>query len=57
MPFDKERPFKNLGIRIVSQNVKKPPQGSSLSVEDIELSLREYSGINGIQQILKPVSL
>jgi hypothetical protein len=37
--------------------VKNPPQGSSLSVEDVELSLREYSGINGIQQILKPVSL
>jgi 3',5'-cyclic AMP phosphodiesterase CpdA len=57
MPFDKDHPFKNLGIRIVSHNVKKPPEGSSLSVEDVELSLREYSGINGIQQILKPISL
>jgi hypothetical protein len=56
--FDKERPFKNLGLRIVSQ---KPGQAvaavNSLSIEDVELSLREYGGVNGVQQILKPVSL
>ncbi len=52
--FDKEHPFKNLGIRIVQQNPKQPPNVSSLSIEDVELSLREYGGVNGVQQILKP---
>ena len=50
LPFDKEQPFKNLGIRVVQAD--GPP---ALSVNDVELTLREYSGINGIQQISKPI--
>jgi len=57
IPFDKDHPFKNLGIRVVNNEVEKRSRTSSLSVKDIELTLREYSGINGIQQLLKPVSL
>jgi 3',5'-cyclic AMP phosphodiesterase CpdA len=51
-PFDKEQPFKNLGIRVVSAAPKRP-----LGVQDVELTLREYSGLNGIQQILKSPKL
>jgi len=47
-PFDKEHPFKNLGIRVVEE---KP--GATLAVKDVELTLREYSGINGIQQLIR----
>jgi 3',5'-cyclic AMP phosphodiesterase CpdA len=47
-PFDKDQPFRNLGLRIVNE-----PDSRVLSVQDVELTLREYSGINGVQQILR----
>jgi hypothetical protein len=47
--FDKDRPFQNLGLR----EVGVPRSGGELKVSDVELSLREYSGVNGIQQLLK----
>lgn len=53
MPFDKEHPFKNLGIRTVSFNGQPKPGSSSLSVEDVELTAREFRGINGVQQFLR----
>lgn len=53
LPFDKDHPFKNLGIRTVSFNDKPQPESSSLSVEDIELTAREFRGINGVQQLLR----
>lgn len=52
--FDKDHPFRNLGIRLVAENQPSP---GSLSVSDVELSLREFSAINGIQQILKTPKL
>jgi len=51
-PFDKDQPFKRLGIRVLSAAPKQP-----LAVQDVELTLREYSGLNGIQQILKTPTL
>lgn len=52
VPFDKEHPFKNLGIREVS--VKgKAASSATLSIQDVELTAREFRGINGIQQILR----
>jgi len=53
LPFDKDHPFKNLGIRNVSFNGKQQPNAASLSVEDIELTAREFHGINGVQQLLR----
>lgn len=53
LPFDKDHPFKNLGIRTVSFNGKAQPGSHSLSVEDIELTAREFRGINGVQQLLR----
>jgi len=52
MAFDKEHPFKNLGIRILRENGKSSST-APLEVEDVEVSLSEFSGINGMQQILK----
>lgn len=52
LPFDKEKPFHDLGIRTVEAQPRKP-----LAVHDIELSLREFSGLNGIQQWLKTPSV
>ncbi|HET7183311.1 MAG TPA: metallophosphoesterase [Terriglobales bacterium] len=51
-PFDKDAPFKNLGIRVVNAAPKQP-----ITVRDVELTLREYSGLNGIQQVLKNPTL
>ena len=51
-PFDKEQPFKHLGIRIANTAPKQ-----SIAVQDVELTLREFSGLNGIQQMLKSPEL
>ena len=51
-PFDKDNPFKNLGIRVVNET-----GAGALSVTDVELTLREYSGINGVQQVLREPGL
>jgi 3',5'-cyclic AMP phosphodiesterase CpdA len=53
LPFDKDHPFKNLGIRTVAFNGKPLPGATSLSIEDVELTAREFRGINGIQQFLR----
>jgi len=57
MPFDKEHPFKNLGIRTVSFNGQTPPSSTPVSVEDIELTSREFREINGAQQLLRNFEL
>jgi hypothetical protein len=57
IPFDKEQPFKNLGLRTVSVNGKHKPDAQSISISDVELTAREFYGINGIQQLLKHPNL
>src|SRR5262252_491456 len=47
LPFDNARPFQNLGVRTVTEAAGHP------QVHEVELTLREYSGTVGIQQILK----
>jgi hypothetical protein len=49
IPFDKTQPFRNLGIREVQGNGAR----HTLSVNDVELTSRELSGTEGVQQILK----
>jgi len=56
LPFDKDHPFRNLGIRVVSEKGYRAAPGS-LTVQDVELRLREFSGINGVQQLIKNPSL
>jgi len=56
LPFDKNAPFHNLGIRLVSENSGKSA-ASSLEIQDVELSVREFMGVNGIQQMLKDPSI
>jgi len=55
--FDKDQPFKNLGIRLVHENFAGKPLVNTVNVEDVELTTREYMGINGINQILRNPSL
>ena len=49
LPFDKTQPFRNLGIREITGNGAR----RTLSVNDVELTSRELSGTEGVQQILK----
>jgi predicted phosphodiesterase len=53
LPFDKDAPFKNLGIRLVHESFSGKPQTNSIGIEDVELTAREFSGINGVQQLLR----
>jgi 3',5'-cyclic AMP phosphodiesterase CpdA len=48
VPFDPAKPFQNLGLRRVSE---RPP--ARPAVEPVELTLREYAGTVGIQQLLR----
>jgi 3',5'-cyclic AMP phosphodiesterase CpdA len=56
-PFDKDQPFKNLGIRVVQEDFSGKPQMNSISVKNVELTAREFSGTNGIHQLLKEPNL
>ncbi|HET7752527.1 MAG TPA: metallophosphoesterase [Anaeromyxobacteraceae bacterium] len=57
LPFDAEHPFHNLGLRVVHAAPGAPPSSVSLGVQDVELTLREHSGTEGFQQLLRPTSL
>ena len=51
VPFDKEHPFQNVGLRQIQETdpVRRPP-----SVTEVGLQLQD-DGINGMQQMLKPI--
>ena len=55
-PFAKEHPFANLGIREIAAG-KSGLEVKSLEVSDVQMSLREYHGVNGIQQLIKNADL
>jgi hypothetical protein len=47
LPFDSAKPFQNLGLRTVTEASGRP------KVNEVELTLREFSGTVGVQQLLK----
>ena len=51
IPFDPKKPFQNLGLRAIGE----PGAAGKFSprIQEVELTLREYSGTVGIQQLLK----
>jgi 3',5'-cyclic AMP phosphodiesterase CpdA len=54
IPFDKEQPFKNLGLRLVDQAPERAVGVDRVSVKDVELAMNEFSGTEGFAQLLKP---
>ena len=52
--FDPERPFRNLGLRLVSADGRS---GAPLGLEDIELTMREFSGTEGFNQLARSSTL
>ena len=57
LPFDPANPFKNLGARVVDVGGRGSPGAAPLALHEVELTLREHSGTEGFQQILRPSSL
>jgi len=55
LPFDPARPFKDLGLRRLE--LTRPGSRPVLGVTEVELSLREFSGTVGINQLLKGLDL
>jgi len=52
IPFDADKPFQNLGLRVVHEPGARAGAGAA-RIEEVELTLREYAGTVGIQQLLK----
>src|SRR5262245_12642381 len=53
IPFDKDRPFKNLGLRIVEEPGSRGAGVDRPAINEVALTSHEYSGTVGINQILK----
>ena len=50
LPFDKDQPFKNVGVREVAVNAKAK---ASVEIHEVALTLKETGGVNGMQQLLR----
>jgi 3',5'-cyclic AMP phosphodiesterase CpdA len=54
IPFDKDQPFKNLGLRVIDRTREAAAHVDTVRVEDVELAMNEFSGTEGFNQLLKP---
>ena len=52
LPFDKDDPFKELGIRLVGSQGAADPV-APIQVTDVVLTKAEFSGLSGMQQMFK----
>jgi len=52
LPFDQNDPFKDLGIRLVAAK-GGDDRTAGLAVKDVVLTKAEFSGLSGMQQIIK----
>jgi 3',5'-cyclic AMP phosphodiesterase CpdA len=57
IPFDREHPFRNLGMRVVSAGNAASPGGRAVQCNEVELSLKHLSGTEGFAQLLRPSTL
>ena len=57
VPFDREHPFRGLGMRVVRAEDAAPPRGRSVRCDEVELTLRHLSGTEGFAQLLRPTTL
>ena len=53
LPFDKDQPFKNLGLRIVGEPGARGAAPGRPTIDEVELTMREFSGTVGVNQFLK----
>jgi len=52
LPFDQSDPFKDLGIRLVTEN-GAGDKAAALGVKEVALTKAEFSGLSGMQQMIK----
>jgi 3',5'-cyclic AMP phosphodiesterase CpdA len=57
IPFDKDHPFRNLGLRVVSAGGEAVPVGRTIRCDEVQLTLRHLSGTEGFAQLLRPTTL
>jgi 3',5'-cyclic AMP phosphodiesterase CpdA len=57
VPFDREHPFRNLGMRVVSAGSAASRGGREVQCDEVELSLKHLSGTEGFAQLLRPSTL
>ena len=57
IPFDREHPFRNLGLRALRVSPGQDPTAATVSPDEVELTLREHSGTEGFAQLLRPTTL
>jgi 3',5'-cyclic AMP phosphodiesterase CpdA len=57
LAFEPERPFRQLGLRVVHAGPGPAPRAATVACDEIELTLREHSGTEGFAQLLRPTSL
>jgi hypothetical protein len=55
VPFEAERPFRNLGLRLVRAG--GGPGGAATAVQEVELAMQEHSGTEGFARVLRPTTL
>jgi hypothetical protein len=55
VPFEAERPFRNLGLRLVRAGGE--PGGAATAVQEVELAMQEHSGTEAFAQVLRPTTL
>jgi hypothetical protein len=56
IPFDKDQPFKNLGLHLIDQTPGPAAHADTVRVQDVELAMNEFSGTEGFDQLLKPAT-
>ena len=56
IPFDKDQPFKNLGLRLIDRTPGRAAHVDTVRVQDVELAMNELSGTEGFNQLLKPAT-
>ncbi|MGH7879666.1 MAG: hypothetical protein ACREQD_09230, partial [Candidatus Binataceae bacterium] len=52
LPFDKDDPFKELGIRLVGSQGPGDP-ATPLEITDVVMAKTEFAGLSGMQQLIK----
>jgi hypothetical protein len=57
LSYDAAHPFQNLGLRTVRATPGTAPRTATIRCDEIELTLREHGGVNGLAQLLRPSSL
>jgi 3',5'-cyclic AMP phosphodiesterase CpdA len=57
LAFDPGRPFANLGLRTLKAAPGAHPRAATIAMDEVELTLREHSGTDGIAQLLRPSTL